>query len=307
MGVEDGMTQALTQIDAILAESSSKTQTIAVEGATVAFDVRYSASSDKRPLMLIGQPMGASGFTLLAGYFGDRTIITYDPRGADRSVKDDPMSSTGPDTHADDLNKVIQEADGGPVDMFASSGGAINALALVAKYPNDVHTLVAHEPPLVSALVDSEHAAAAVRAIHHTYEQRGWGAGMAHFIALTGQKGPLTPEFVAQPGPDPQMFGMPADDDGNRTDPLLGPSFVPMTSYEPNWDAIRTASTRVILAAGEASGGQLANRGAYAVAARLGSTPVQFPGGHGGFNKSEWEPSDPEAFAAKLREVLGAT
>ena len=216
------------------------------------------------------------------------------------------MTATGPDTHADDVHKVIQEAGGGPVDMFASSGGAINALALVAKYPNDVHTLVAHEPPLASALPDAEHATAAVRAIHETYEQRGWGAGMAHFIAVTSQRGPLTAEFAAQPGPDPQMFGMPAADDGNRSDPLLGPSVVAITSYQPDWDAIRAAPTHIVLGAGEASDGQMANRGAYAVAERLGTEPVKFPGGHGGFNKSEWEPSDPDAFAAKVREILDA-
>ena len=100
------------------------------------------------------------------------------------------------------------------------------------------------------------------------------------------------------------MFGMPADDNGNRTDPLLGPSITAITGYQPNWDALRAASTRVVLAAGEASEGQMANRGAYAVAERLGGEVVKFPGGHGGFNRSEWEPSDPDAFAAKLREIL---
>jgi pimeloyl-ACP methyl ester carboxylesterase len=294
------MTQATTQTDAT-------SHVIDVDGAKLAFDVTERPSSTKPPLMLIGQPMGASGFTQLAGYFGDRTIITYDPRGAERSTKDDPMMEVGPDIHADDLHRVIEEAGGGPVDMFASSGGANNALALVAKYPTDVHTLVAHEPPLMSILPDAEHAMAAVQAIHDTYEQRGFGAGMAHFIAATNQRGPFTAEFAAQPAPDPQMFGMPAQDDGNRSDPLLGPSMVAITSYMPDWDALRSAPTRIVIAAGESSEGQMANRGAYAAAERLGSTPVVFPGGHGGFFSSEWEPSDPPAFAAKLRELLDAS
>jgi len=108
---------------------------IAVDGARLVYDVTPRPSSTKRPLMLIGQPMGASGFTELVAHFDERTVITYDPRGAERSVKDDPMMEVGPDIHADDLHRVIQEAGGGPVDMFASSGGAINSLALVAKYP----------------------------------------------------------------------------------------------------------------------------------------------------------------------------
>jgi pimeloyl-ACP methyl ester carboxylesterase len=273
-------------------------------GATIAYDVVENAASDKRPLMFIGQPMGASGFQTLAEYFPDRTLITYDPRGADRSVKEDPTVPTDPEQHADDLHAVIEAAGLGPVDMFASSGGAINALALVARYPNDVVTLVAHEPPLAAVLPDAAHATAAVRAIHDTYEARGWGGGMAHFIAITGHRGPFTADVVAQPAPDPQMFGMPGEDDGNRTDALLGPSLVAITSYQPDWDAVRAAPTRVVLAAGEASEGQMANRGAHAAAEQLGSDVVVFPGGHGGFNRSEWEPSDPDAFAAKLRAVL---
>jgi pimeloyl-ACP methyl ester carboxylesterase len=286
------------------AVTQPSTRLIDVDGAKLAYDVLERPSSTKRPLMLIGQPMAASGFTQLAGYFGDRTVITYDPRGAERSVKDDPMMEVGPDIHANDLHRVIDEAAGGPVDMFASSGGANNALALVAKYPTDVQTLVAHEPPLTSALPDAEHAMAVVQAIHDTYEQRGFGPGMAHFIAVTNHRGPFTAEFAAQPAPDPQMFGMPAQDDGNRSDALLGPSMVAITSYQPDWDALRKAPTRIVIAAGEASEGQMANRGAYAAAERLGATPVVFPGGHGGFFTSEWEPSDPDAFAAKLREIL---
>ena len=224
--------------------------TIDVPGAKVAYDVHENTASGKRPLMLIGQPMGASGFQTLSEYFPDRTLITYDPRGAERSQKEDPTIATGPDEHADDLHKVIAAAGLGPVDMFASSGGAINALALVAKYPNDVHTLVAHEPPLASALPDAEYATAAVQAIHATYEQRGFGAGMAHFIAITGHKGLMTADTVAQPAPDPQMFGMPTADDGSRTDPLLGPSMVAITTYEPNWDALRAAPTHIVLGAG---------------------------------------------------------
>ena len=98
----------------------------------------------------------------------------------------------------------------------------MNALALVAKHPEDVRTLVAHEPPLASILPDREHALAAARAIHETYQRSGWGAGMAHFIAVVSHQGPFTAEVAGQPAPDPAMFGMPAEDDGSRTDPLLG-------------------------------------------------------------------------------------
>ena len=144
------------------------THTIYVPGATLVYDVRRSDTTTEPPLLLIGSPMGAGGFATLASHFADRTVVTYDPRGVERSVKTDPSSQSTPEQHADDLHRIMAELGGGPVDLFASSGGAVNALALVARYPEDVRMLVAHEPPAASVLPDREAALAANRAIHET-------------------------------------------------------------------------------------------------------------------------------------------
>ena len=280
------------------------TRTIDAPGATVTYDVRPGGSPDTPPLFLIGSPMGASGFATLSGHFPDRTVITYDPRGAERSTKDDPTSPSSPEQHADDLHRIIQEV-GGPVDLFASSGGAVNALALVAKHPDDVRILVAHEPPLASVLPDSENAKAVVRAMADTYQRGGFGAGMAHFIAVTGHRGPFPDDFASQPPPDPAAFGMPTEDDGNRTDVLLAQNVFGTTHYEPDFDALGHASTRIVCAAGAESEGEMANRGGHAVAERLGQQTVIFPSHHGGFLGGEYGwGGDPDAFAVKLREVL---
>ena len=279
------------------------TRTIDAPGATLTYDVRPGAGSDL-PLFLIGSPMAAAGFVSLSSHFPDRTIITYDPRGSERSTKDDPTSESNPDQHADDLHRIIQEV-GGPVDLFASSGGATNALALVAKHPEDVRTLVAHEPPLATVLPDAENAKAVVRALKKTYETRGFGAGMAHFMAVTGHRGPFPDDFASQPAPDPATFGMPTEDDGTRTDVLLGQNLIPGTHYELDLDALKAASTRIVMAAGADSEGEMANRGAYGVAERLGTRVIVFPSHHGGFLGGEYGwPGEPDAFAAKLREVL---
>ncbi len=101
------------------------------------------------------------------------------------------------------------------------------------------------------------------------------------------------------------MFGLPTEDDGNRNDPLLGQYIIPCTHFEPDFEALRAASTRIVMAAGIESGGTMASRGAFAVAERLGTTAVTFPGDHGGFFGGEYGQSgEPDAFAAKLREVL---
>jgi pimeloyl-ACP methyl ester carboxylesterase len=284
--------------------TAATTRTIEAPGATVTYDVRPGGPADQRPLFLIGSPMGAAGFGSLASHFPDRTIITYDPRGAERSTKEDPSSASNPDQHADDLHRIIQEV-GGPVDLFASSGGAVNALALVAAHPDDVRILVAHEPPLAAILPDSENAKAAVRAIERSYRTGGFGAGMAHFMAVTGHRGPFPDGFAERPAPDPASFGMPTEDDGSRTDVMLAQNIIGTTHYQPDFEALRGASTRIVIAAGAESEGEMANRGGHAAAERLGQQPAIFPSHHGGFLGGEYGwPGQPDAFAARLREVL---
>ncbi len=280
------------------------TRTLAVPGATLTYDVREAAST-AHSLVLIGSPMGAGGFGTLAGHFTDRTVVTYDPRGVERSAKDDPSTTSTPEEHADDVHRVIEAIGGGPVDVFASSGGAVNALALVAAHPRDVRTLVVHEPPLASLLPDRDGALAASRAIADAYQRDGFGAGMARFIAVVSHQGPFTLADAEARGPDPAMFGLPTGDDGVRTDPLLFQNLVSCTHYEPDFAALRAAPTRIVVGVGVESEGQLAFRGGVATAERLGTEPVRFPSDHGGFLGGEYgQAGDPDAFAATLRAVL---
>ena len=223
-----------------IAEQTSLT--LDAPGAVLTYDIRGADSDDTGPvLLLFGSPMGAGGFGTLAGHFPDRTIVTYDPRGVERSTKADPASPSTPQEHADDLHRIIAELGSQPVDIFASSGGAVNALALVAAHPEQVRTLIAHEPPLASRPPRSRRRARGVPAVHDAYEARGFGAGMARFILAVSHQGPMTADLAAMPDPDPAMFGLPAGDDGNRTDALLGQNIVSCTSYEPDFEALKAA------------------------------------------------------------------
>ena len=283
------------------------TRRIDAPGATITYDVREAEGDSDAPiLMMIGSPMDASGFASLSEHFRDRTVVTYDPRGISRSLRTDDADRSTPDQHADDVHRVIAELDAGPVDLFASSGGAVNALALVARHPEQVRTLVAHEPPAAQALSDREEALAAAVDIHETYMREGTGPGMAKFIALTSVKGPIPADYTEQPAPDPAAFGVPAEDDGSRDDPLLAQNMISCTHYEPDYDALRAASTRIVLGIGVESEDMFTYRAGAAVAERLGTDPVIFPGGHGGFLGGEFGyQGDPDAFAVTLREALG--
>jgi pimeloyl-ACP methyl ester carboxylesterase len=282
-----------------------KTNTLDVPGAVLTHDVRSNDASTQAVLLIIGSPMDASGFVTLAGHFTDRTVVTYDPRGAGRSRRTDGAAETTPDEHADDLYRLIAALDAGPVDIFASSGGAVNALALVARHPEQVRTLVAHEPPAAQELPDREPVLAACADIRQTYQTSGFGPAMAKFIALVSYQGPLPAGYADQPAPDPAVFGLPAGDDGSRDDPLVGQNIVTCNAYRHDFDALRAASTRVVIGVGAESGQMIAGRAGLAVAERLGAPPVTFPGGHDGFLGGEYgQTGEPDAFAATLRHVL---
>jgi pimeloyl-ACP methyl ester carboxylesterase len=288
-------------------ETGLKTHTLETAGADIVYDVQgpLTTVDGRPPLFMIGQPMDASGFRTLASYFPDRTVITYDPRGLGRSARNDGRIDNVPTVQAEDVHAVIRALGVGPVEMFASSGGAVTALALVAAYPNDVTVLVAHEPPMVSVLPDAEAAERAMDRFQEAYAARGQGAGMATFIAMTSWRGEFTEDYFAQPTPDPAQFGMPAEDDGSRDDPLLSDRSRAVSSYRPDFDALAAAPTRIVIAVGEESRGTFTGRTSVATAEQLGQQATIFPSHHGGFVGGDSpNAGQPEAFARTLRDVL---
>lgn len=283
---------------------------LALPGAQLVYDVHgpLPTADGRPPLLMIGQPMDASGFQAQVALFADRTVVTYDPRGLGRSIRTDGGVTNEPETQAADVHALIEALGAGPVDMFASSGGAVTALALVTAHPGDVATLVAHEPPIDAVLPDAEAVHRARVAYTREYQQRGWGAGMAAFIAMTSWEGEITEAYLAQPAPDPAVFGLPSDDDGRRDDPLLSERSWAVVRYEPDVDALRASPTRIVVGVGEESLKVYTGRCAIALAEKLGQQPTVFPSHHGGFMGGEYGyAGQPEAFAAKLREVLDAS
>src|ERR671910_3376244 len=109
------------------------THILETDGADIAYDVRgpLPTADGRPPLLMIAQPMDASGFGALAAHFPDRTVVTYDPRGLGRSTRTDGRTDNTPTVQAEDVHAVIEALRAGPVELFASSGGAVTALALV--------------------------------------------------------------------------------------------------------------------------------------------------------------------------------
>lgn len=266
-------------------------------------------ANDRPLLLMIGQPMCADGFQELASHFRDRTVVTYDPRGLGRSSsRRDGREDQRPEDQAADLHALVEHLGTGKVDVFASSGGAVTGLTWASTYTDDIATLVAHEPPSTWALPDAEAADQAFRAVRRAYQERGFGAGMAAFMALTMWQGEFTNDYFARPVPDPAMFGMPTEDDGRRDDPLLSERGVTVSRYEYDLDALRAAPTRVVLGVGKETGNSITARTTHAVAERLRQEPVVFPSHHGGFVGGDGPyAGKPVEFAATLRKVLDQT
>jgi pimeloyl-ACP methyl ester carboxylesterase len=280
--------------------------TLQLPDAAIAYDVREPASPSANPaLLVIGQPMTAEWFGALAAEMTDRTVVTYDPRGLGRSTRSDGSTANDPRLQASDLHALITELGRGQVDVFASSGGAVAGLELVAAHPGHVRVLVAHEPPIFSILPDAREAFAAERGVKDIYHQRGFGAGMAAFIAVASWQGPFGNEFATQPAADPTTFGLPTEDDGSRDDPLLSGTSSAVTAYEPDVEALRASPTRVVVAVGADSGEAVPARCARVLADRLGTELTVFPGDHGGFlADAGGRPGNPKGFAAQLLDTL---
>ncbi len=284
-------------------------QTLGIRGVDLVYDVRgpWPPGEGGPPLFMIGQPMDASGFSALAGHFPDRTVVTYDPRGIGRSTRSDGRVDHDPLVQAEDLHELIAALGGGPVEMFASSGGAVTALALVAARPTDVLVLVAHEPPILGVLPDRDAAERALGQVTAAYQAGGLGAGMAAFIAMTSWPGEFTQEYFDRPPPEPSQYGMSAEDSGSRDDPLLSGRAAAVTAYLPDFAALVASPTRIVIAVGEESLGLLTARSAAVIAERLHQQPTIFPSHHGGFVGGDHPfAGQPEAFARRLRDVLGA-
>jgi pimeloyl-ACP methyl ester carboxylesterase len=289
----------------------TETHTLALPDVDLVYDVHGPVPpADGRPLLfMIGQPMCADGFADLAAQFPDRTVVAYDPRGLGRSsVRRDECNDQRPEDQAADLHALKEHlAPGEPVDVFGSSGGAVAGLTWAARFPEDIATLVAHEPPSTWLLPDAGAADRAFRAVRDAYQAGGQGRGMAQFIALTTWPGEFTDAYFDQPPADPAMFGMSTEDDGTRDDMLLSDRSGTVTTYRYALDALKAASARVVVGVAEESGDTFTGRTARGLAARLGQEAVVLPSHHGGFVGGGPEnpyAGKPVEFGVTLRRVL---
>jgi pimeloyl-ACP methyl ester carboxylesterase len=270
-----------------------KTDTLPVPGAELYYEVRGSGPV---LLMIPGGPMDAGGFAAIADRLADEyTVVTYDCRGNSRSRMQGSWDDLTVGVFADDAHRLLEAVSSGPADVLGSSGGATYGLDLVARYPGQVRTLVAHEPPVSELLPDAAKWHALNLEIGETYRTDGTFAALQKFTAGVGFGGgpgpapdettPEAAEAMARTGGNLELFA-------GRLIPVIG-------NYAPDVATLRHSRTRIVVGVGdESTPEQMTYQASYALAGELGGQPTAFPGGHGGFD------SHPDGFAARLREVL---
>ncbi len=288
--------------------------TVAVPGASIHYEVRGSGPV----LVIAGSPMAARFFGPLADALADDyTVITHDPRGISDSPMTDPTRPSSPEDRADDIVAVLDAIGAEQADVFGSSGGAVTGLALVARHPSRVRTLVAHEPPLLTILPDAAEQLAVTDDIVATFHRDGLGPAFAKFMAQIGfDAGPDAADEPAADEPaadepaadepaqpsDDQPAGPPvqqlSDRDIADSVRMFGLDMKGTTGYRPDVAALTARPGQVVVAVGAQSGHLLTYRTTVALAELLGLPMVEFPGDHGGFLP------EPVAFAEVLKRVL---
>ncbi|HEY0253777.1 MAG TPA: alpha/beta fold hydrolase [Kofleriaceae bacterium] len=239
-------------------------------GAKLYYEVRGAGPT---LVLVCGGPTDADVYAGVATALADRyRVVTYDPRGNSRSVMDDPTLDQNLDVHGDDLAKLITELGASPAFVFGNSGGGQIGMNALARHPNAIRALIAHEPPCITFLPDGDQVI----------------AGMAHAMA-TGKSDVMAgfTEFMALTGID---MAPPAGRKQETSERMranltyfVQHGLLPIATYRPDLDVLR--QKKVVVGVGTESAGQLAHRTGTALANALDLPAVPFPGGHGGYGR----------------------
>ncbi|WP_405749477.1 alpha/beta hydrolase [Streptomyces sp. NBC_00012] len=277
-----------------------RTGHLKVPGATLYYEVRGEG-----PLLLMipGGSADAGLYDRMAARLaGTWTVAAYDPRGYSRSLLDGAPEDQRVEVHSEDAHRLIEllSPDGAPAAVFGSSSSAIVALDLLSRHPERLHRVVAHEPPSVELLPDPERGHKIFAAVRDSFRSGGVAAALATMTeGLTDPEAPPPAGREHRAAPEPSA----RDAEESRRMGANLPVFLEhvlcsFSGYVPDLAALGRGAEKLVIGVGEDSRTLLTAIGGFRLADRAIGRLVEFPGGHTGCAE------DPEAFAARLREVL---
>ncbi|WP_017603283.1 alpha/beta fold hydrolase [Nocardiopsis alkaliphila] len=273
--------------------------TLAVSGAELHYEISGSG-----PLLLL-IPGGTDDARDFAGLIPlletSFSVLTYDCRGVSRSRLSEPTDRVSVETQAQDAWNLLKRVDGGPAYVFGTSGGGQIGLELTARHPVSVMALVVHEPPVARFLPEWDTRRSLVLKVCEIYRTHGAERAMEVFVAGSRMKHVSDP---ARHAPESPRSAVLAQERAIRMRRNLDHFFSRVLSgvvdYRPDTDVLKETGVRIMVGVGQTSREQFAHDTGLALAARLGSTPTVFPGGHAGFV------THPVGFADRLRGLMEA-
>jgi pimeloyl-ACP methyl ester carboxylesterase len=272
---------------------NTRTGTLDVPGATLYYEVTGTG-----PLLLISQSGDADtrrGGDLTERLAEDHTVVTYDRRGLSRSTLHEPGRPVTMAAHSDDVHRLLAAVTDEPALMLGCSFGALIGLHLVIDHPEQLDTLVAHEPVAPWLLPDDERVRleGELEHLREVHGRDGLGAVMKEIAKMLGidpvgqetepnlTRHPMTPERAA----DFTFF--------------VEHDFGAVLSDTADVAALKDGTVRVLPAVGRTTPRTVLDRRcAEELASLRGTALAEFPGGHNG------NLTHPSAFAERLRAVL---
>jgi pimeloyl-ACP methyl ester carboxylesterase len=264
---------------------------LTVPGASLYYRVR---GSGPLLLMLQGGPGDADSTEGIARLLLDHfAVVTYDRRGQSRSrLADGTRPPSTLETHSDDAHRLLRRLTTRPALVVGHSLGAVIGLDLVARHPEQVRVLVAHEPNTLQLLSAAERSAAerAQEEVEEIFEREGVSAALKKMTATVRadpgnrEAGLTLPRPTAQTAANLAFF--------------LAHDAPAARRHTLDIAALGAVSTRIVFVGGRDSQNAWTRGSAEGLAKLLGAEFVEFPGDHNGFTLH------PRAFAAGLRAIL---
>ncbi|WP_280363732.1 alpha/beta fold hydrolase [Nocardia wallacei] len=270
-----------------------RSETLAVPGATLYYELR----GDGPLLLLIPGGGGDAGVfdaaaEVLARHF---TVAALDPRGCSRSTLDpgEPADQRVA-VQSDDAYRLLAQLTDEPAFVCGTSNGAIVGLDLLARHPDRIRALVAHEPPCFAVLPDAATHLAMVEEVYTLFRTEGLAAASARFLAGIGGAMKPAPDVSELPPRTAELWQRLAA----NAPRMFAHELRQFTAYTPDYAALARVSDRLIPAAGRETRGSLPYRPIAEIAARLSLEVTEFPGAHNGLR------TDAVDFARQLIEIL---
>jgi len=259
-----------------------KINKLTVPGANLYYEVRGSGPI---LLMIHGGNGDANVFYAVVDKLAESfTVVTYDRRGHSRSKLDNPNEKYLVETHSDDAHRLLSELTAEPAYVFGSSSGAVIGLDLAIRHPEQVRTLIPHEPPLTQLLPEAERERALriMKDLEADYTSMGALQALGKFAASLGMG-----SFDDHDDHDHQVSPEQREQMVNNTKYFITNEVPAIRLYMLDIDALKIAlnisATRVILAGGKTSKDHFPYHCANILADRLGVKIVDFPGNHAGY------------------------